>query len=107
DPVARPTNVVFMGMGEPLLNWPAVDAALSILNHPDGFGVGARHITVSTVGIVPQLAQLAPRPDPRAPPRADADRKEVRVDGGDRGVAAVSAAGDVRVRADRRAERWA
>jgi len=61
DPVARPTNVVFMGMGEPLLNWPAVDAALSILNHPDGFGIGARHITVSTVGIVPQLAQLAKR----------------------------------------------
>jgi 23S rRNA (adenine2503-C2)-methyltransferase len=63
DPVARPTNVVFMGMGEPLLNWAAVDAALSILNHPDGFGLGARHITVSTVGIVPQLTQLAQRPE--------------------------------------------
>jgi 23S rRNA (adenine2503-C2)-methyltransferase len=63
DPVARPTNVVFMGMGEPLLNWPAVDAALSILNHPEGLGIGARHITVSTVGIVPQLAQLAKRPE--------------------------------------------
>ena len=63
DPTARPTNVVFMGMGEPLLNWPAVDAALSILNHPDGFGLGARHITVSTVGIVPQLALLAKRPE--------------------------------------------
>jgi 23S rRNA (adenine2503-C2)-methyltransferase len=63
DATARPTNVVFMGMGEPLLNWTAVDAALSILNHPDGFGLGARHITVSTVGIVPQLAQLAKRPE--------------------------------------------
>ena len=63
DPVARPTNVVFMGMGEPLLNWTAVDTALSIINHPDGLGVGARHITVSTVGIVPQLAQLAKRPE--------------------------------------------
>ena len=63
DPVERPTNVVFMGMGEPLLNWTAVDAALSILNHPDGFGIGARHITVSTVGIIPQLAQLAKRPE--------------------------------------------
>jgi len=63
DPAARPTNVVFMGMGEPLLNWGAVDTALSILNHSDGFGLGARHITVSTVGIVPQLALLAKRPE--------------------------------------------
>jgi 23S rRNA (adenine2503-C2)-methyltransferase len=63
NPVVRPTNVVFMGMGEPLLNWPAVDAALSILNHPEGLGIGARHITVSTVGIVPQLALLAKRPE--------------------------------------------
>jgi 23S rRNA (adenine2503-C2)-methyltransferase len=63
DAAARPTNVVFMGMGEPLLNWTAVDAVLSILNHPDGFGLGARHITVSTVGIVPHLAQLAKRPE--------------------------------------------
>jgi len=63
DPAARPTNVVFMGMGEPLLNWEAVDTALTILNHPDGFGLGARHITVSTVGIVPQLAELAKRPE--------------------------------------------
>jgi 23S rRNA (adenine2503-C2)-methyltransferase len=57
------TNVVFMGMGEPLLNWPAVDAALTILNHPDGMSIGARHITVSTVGILPSLAQLARRPE--------------------------------------------
>ncbi|HUL04432.1 MAG TPA: 23S rRNA (adenine(2503)-C(2))-methyltransferase RlmN [Gemmatimonadales bacterium] len=63
DPAAKPTNIVFMGMGEPLLNWSAVDTALSILNHPDGFAIGARHITVSTVGIVPQLAQLARRPE--------------------------------------------
>jgi len=54
---------VFMGMGEPLLNWEAVDASLTILNHPDGFGIGARHITVSTVGILPNLAQLARRPE--------------------------------------------
>lgn len=63
DPAMKPTNVVFMGMGEPLLNWSAVDIALSILNHADGFAIGARHITVSTVGIVPQLAQLARRPE--------------------------------------------
>ena len=63
DPLLAPTNVVFMGMGEPLLNWDAVDAALTILNHPDGFGIGARHITVSTVGILPGVAQLARRPE--------------------------------------------
>ncbi|HYK83409.1 MAG TPA: 23S rRNA (adenine(2503)-C(2))-methyltransferase RlmN [Gemmatimonadales bacterium] len=63
DPASRPTNVVFMGMGEPLLNWDAVDTALTILNHPDGLGIGARHITISTVGIVPALAQLARRPE--------------------------------------------
>ncbi len=59
----KPTNVVFMGMGEPLLNWPAVDTALTILNDPAGLGIGARHITVSTVGILPGLAQLARRPE--------------------------------------------
>jgi 23S rRNA (adenine2503-C2)-methyltransferase len=63
DPAWKPTNIVFMGMGEPLLNWPAVNAALTILNHPDGFGIGARHITVSTVGIVPALRELARRPE--------------------------------------------
>src|SRR5260370_679640 len=63
DPALAPTNVVSMGRGEPLLNWDAVDVALTILNHPDGLGIGARHLTVSTVGILPALAQLA-RPDP-------------------------------------------
>ncbi len=63
DPALAPTNVVFMGMGEPLLNWDAVDVALTILNHPDGLGIGARHLTVSTVGILPALAQLARRPE--------------------------------------------
>ena len=63
DQERKPTNVVFMGMGEPLLNWDAVDAALTILNHPDGLGIGARHITVSTVGILPNLARFAKRPE--------------------------------------------
>jgi 23S rRNA (adenine2503-C2)-methyltransferase len=63
DPALKPTNVVFMGMGEPLLNWEAVDTALTILNHPDGFGIGARHITVSTVGILPALEQFGRRPE--------------------------------------------
>ncbi|HXE56767.1 MAG TPA: 23S rRNA (adenine(2503)-C(2))-methyltransferase RlmN [Gemmatimonadales bacterium] len=62
-PDERPTNVVFMGMGEPLLNWPAVDTALTVLNAPGGFGIGARHITVSTVGILPGMAALAKRPE--------------------------------------------
>jgi len=56
-------NVVFMGMGEPLLNWDAVDPTLTILNQPDGFGIGARHITVSTVGIIPAMQHLAARPE--------------------------------------------
>jgi 23S rRNA (adenine2503-C2)-methyltransferase len=62
-PEETPTNIVFMGMGEPLLNWPSVDVALSILNDPAGFGIGARHITVSTVGILPGMAEFAKRPE--------------------------------------------
>src|SRR2546430_399867 len=50
-------------MGEPLLNWDAVDTTLTILNQPEGFGIGARHITVSTVGILPNLAKFANRPE--------------------------------------------
>jgi 23S rRNA (adenine2503-C2)-methyltransferase len=63
DPSEKPTNIVFMGMGEPLLNWASVDTTLSILNSPEGFGIGARHITVSTVGILPGLAEFAKRPE--------------------------------------------
>lgn len=63
NPDDKPTNIVFMGMGEPLLNWPAVDTALTILNNPDGLGIGARHITVSTVGILPGMKALAARPE--------------------------------------------
>jgi 23S rRNA (adenine2503-C2)-methyltransferase len=63
DPPVRATNIVFMGMGEPLMNWPAVDKALSILNDPDGLGIGARHITVSTVGVLPGIEALAKRPE--------------------------------------------
>ena len=63
NPADKPTNIVFMGMGEPLLNWPAVNTALTILNDPAGLGIGARHITVSTVGIVPGMLELAARPE--------------------------------------------
>lgn len=55
------TNVVFMGMGEPMMNWPAVDTALTILNQPAGLGIGARHITVSTVGVLPGIVALGER----------------------------------------------
>ena len=57
------TNIVFMGMGEPLMNWPAVDKVLTILNKPNGFGIGARHITISTVGWLPGIEALAKRPE--------------------------------------------
>ena len=57
------TNVVFMGMGEPFMNWPAVDTALTILNQPAGLGIGARHITVSTVGVLPGIVKLGQRPE--------------------------------------------
>ena len=61
DPPVRVTNIVFMGMGEPLMNWKAVDPTLTILNDPTGFGIGARHITVSTVGVLPGIEALAAR----------------------------------------------
>ncbi len=54
----RLTNIVFMGMGEPLLNLDRVLAAIEALNDPDRFGLGARHITVSTSGVVPGIRRL-------------------------------------------------
>lgn len=63
DPPIRVTNVVFMGMGEPMMNWSAVDRALTILNSPQGMGIGARHITVSTVGVLPGIIALGARPE--------------------------------------------
>jgi 23S rRNA (adenine2503-C2)-methyltransferase len=56
-----PTNIVFMGMGEPLMNWKAVDPTLTILNDPNGLGIGARHITISTVGVLPGIVALGER----------------------------------------------
>lgn len=54
----RLTNIVFMGMGEPLLNLDRVLDAVSALNDPNRFGLGARHITVSTSGVVPGMRRL-------------------------------------------------
>ena len=58
DDGARITNVVFMGMGEPLANYRAVVEALAVLTAEWGCGFSARRITVSTVGLVPQLERL-------------------------------------------------
>jgi 23S rRNA (adenine2503-C2)-methyltransferase len=55
----RVDNIVFMGMGEPLANFANLSTALEILNAPWGFEIGARHITVSTSGLAPQIRQLA------------------------------------------------
>ncbi|MEZ0241508.1 MAG: 23S rRNA (adenine(2503)-C(2))-methyltransferase RlmN, partial [Chloroflexota bacterium] len=54
----RLTNLVFMGMGEPLLNLDRVLLAVEGLNDPRRFGLGARHITVSTSGVVPGIRRL-------------------------------------------------
>jgi 23S rRNA (adenine2503-C2)-methyltransferase len=53
------TNVVVMGMGEPLQNYENTMAAIGRLNHPKGLKMGARRFTVSTVGLVPQIIRFA------------------------------------------------
>ena len=55
-------NIVVMGMGEPLANYDNLLRALRIVNAPWGLGIGARKITVSTVGLVPRIKQLADEP---------------------------------------------
>jgi 23S rRNA (adenine2503-C2)-methyltransferase len=61
-PISSITNIVLMGMGEPLHNYANVLQALRILNSADGFNLGARHMTVSTVGLVPAIRQLSQEP---------------------------------------------
>jgi 23S rRNA (adenine2503-C2)-methyltransferase len=56
-------NLVIMGMGEPLANYDSLLKALRILNAPWGGGIGARKITVSTSGLVPQIRKLADEPE--------------------------------------------
>ena len=63
DPPIEITNIVFMGMGEPMMNWKAVDPALTLLNDPRALGIGARHITISTVGVLPGIVALGERPE--------------------------------------------
>lgn len=59
----RVTSVVLMGQGEPFMNYDASLAAMRRINSPDGLGVGARHITVSTSGIIPMIARFANEPE--------------------------------------------
>lgn len=56
---AYPNNIVVMGMGEPFMNYDAVLRALRVLNCQQGINIGARHITLSTCGIVPGIERLA------------------------------------------------
>ncbi|MHB1295664.1 MAG: 23S rRNA (adenine(2503)-C(2))-methyltransferase RlmN [Anaerolineae bacterium] len=56
------TNVVLMGMGEPLLNYDAVWRAIRALHHPEGLGLGARRFTLSTAGVVPGIDRMAAEP---------------------------------------------
>ncbi len=58
----RINNLVFMGMGEPLANYENLLRALEIINAPWGLGLGARHITISTSGLAPQIRRLAEQP---------------------------------------------
>jgi 23S rRNA (adenine2503-C2)-methyltransferase len=58
----RPGHIVFMGMGEPLLNFENLLKAISILKEPWGFGIGARKITVSTAGYVPGILKWVKAP---------------------------------------------
>jgi 23S rRNA (adenine2503-C2)-methyltransferase len=55
----RVSNIVFMGMGEPLSNYENLIRAIRIINSPDGLKVGARKITISTVGLIPMMERLA------------------------------------------------
>ena len=57
----RLTNIVFMGMGEPLYNTNAVGDSLDIICDPEGLGIGRRRITVSTSGVVPDIGPMGER----------------------------------------------
>ena len=61
DEKTKISNIVFMGIGEPLDNYDNVLKAINILNNPKGLNIGARHISISTSGIVPKIYELADR----------------------------------------------
>lgn len=56
------SNMVLMGMGEPMHNYDAVMAAVKTLNDPEGFNMGARRMSISTCGVVPGILKLAEEP---------------------------------------------
>ncbi len=56
---SRVTNIVFMGMGEPFLNYENVLAAIRMLNDKDGLNIGARHISISTIGVTSGIKKMA------------------------------------------------
>ncbi len=58
----RVNNLVFMGMGEPLANLPNLLKAIELITSPEGLHIGARHLTISTSGLVPQIKKLAEHP---------------------------------------------
>lgn len=72
------TNVVFMGMGEPLDNFAEVVRAVDILTHPEGYGFSHRHITVSTVGLVPEMIKFIHEANAKLAVSLNATTDEVR-----------------------------
>ena len=56
------SNIVYMGMGEPLANYDNTMQSIAAMNHGQGMNIGARHLTVSTVGLVPEIRKLAREP---------------------------------------------
>jgi 23S rRNA (adenine2503-C2)-methyltransferase len=61
-PEGTPVNLVFMGMGEPMLNLDAVMKAVGILSNPNGLALALRRMTVSTAGVIPQIRKFAQEP---------------------------------------------
>ncbi len=59
----RVTSVVFMGQGEPFANFDNTVEALRMLNDPEGLAIGARHLTVSTCGVIPGIRRFAELPE--------------------------------------------
>lgn len=57
----RISNIVFMGIGEPFDNFDNVMNAIGIINNPKGLEIGARHISISTCGVIPKIYEIADR----------------------------------------------
>jgi len=62
----KPTNIVFMGMGEPMLNYNSVIKASEVLSNPDGIGLSKRRITISTSGVLPGIERFIEEKQPYA-----------------------------------------